>query len=58
LIDPKAFKLQFLAGDKDAVMYTDPNEPKASFYQTTLKGLQVPEHIRVSILDNQRTSYV
>jgi len=32
MIDAKAFKQQFLAGDKDAVMYCDPNAPKPSTY--------------------------
>jgi len=51
MINTKTFKQEFLAGDKDAVMYTNPNEPKVSFYQSGLKGLQVEGDARATILD-------
>ena len=51
MIETKSFKQQFLAGDKRAVMYTNPNEPKTSSYQTTLRGIQVDGDVRATILD-------
>ena len=57
MIDTKTFKQAFLAGDKDAVMYTDPNEPKVSFYQSTWKGNQVDGDFRATILDKQWQSF-
>lgn len=39
LIDTKAFKQAFLAGDKQAVMYCPDNGPKGSLNQQTLKGI-------------------
>jgi len=56
--DPKDFKMRFLAGDKQAVMYQDPNEPKSSSYQVSHKGKQVSPEQRASILDNQHLSFV
>lgn len=32
MIDTKEFKQRFLRGDKDAVLYQDPNEPKMTSY--------------------------
>ena len=32
MIDTKAFKQRFLQGDKDVIMYQDPNEPKVTSY--------------------------
>ena len=57
MIDTKTFKQQFLAGDKGAVMYTNPNEPKTSSYQSVLRGLQVDGDVRATILDRQWQSY-
>ena len=39
MIDTKTFKQNFLAGDKEVVMYCDPNEPKSTSYTSTMKGL-------------------
>lgn len=39
LIDTKTFKQKFLAGDKDAVLYQDRNEPKTTSYSANMKGL-------------------
>ena len=57
MIDTKGFKLDFLKGDKDVVMYCD-KVPFPSSYQSTLKGIQVPSEQQATILDNQHTSYV
>lgn len=57
MIDTKTFKQQFLAGDKDAVMYTNPKEPKTSSYQTSIKGMQVDGDFRATILDRQWQSF-
>ena len=57
MIDTKTFKQAFLAGDKDAVMYTNPNEPKVSFYQSAWKGNQVDGDFRATILDKQWQSF-
>ena len=39
MIDTKATKQSFLKGDKDVVLYCDPNAPKSSSYQQNLTGL-------------------
>ena len=58
MVDTMAFKQMFLAGDKEAVMYQDPNEPKATSYAVSHKGIQVRGDFKASILDDGRTSYV
>jgi len=52
LIEAKSFKLAFLAGDKEAVMYNNPKEPLTSSYSTNQRGLQVGEDRKATILDN------
>ena len=39
MIDTKAYKQRFLAGDKDVVLNADVNEPKITSYQISNKGL-------------------
>lgn len=58
MIDTKSFKLDFLSGDKNAVMYNNPNEAKTTQYATTWKGIQVAGDYKASILDNQWQSFV
>lgn len=58
MIDTKAFKQAFLKGEKDAVLYCDPNEHNASSYQNNLKGMQVRGLAQAQILNHNRTSYV
>ena len=57
-VDTKRVKQKFLQGDVEAVRYQDPNEPKATFYQMTMKGLQVRNGQHAAILDRGRTSFV
>lgn len=55
MIDTAKFKQAFLKGEKDALYYCDPNDPKVSTYQNTLKGIQI-EKDHAFILDNGRIS--
>ena len=57
-VDTRAIKMKFLGGDKEAVLYCDPNEPKTTSYSTTHKGLNVLSQQEATILDYNRTSYV
>ena len=58
MVDTRTFKQRFLAGDKEAVMYCDPNEPKTTSYTSTMRGLQVREDERAAILNDCRISFV
>lgn len=58
MINTKEFKLAFLKGDKDAVMYFDKKQTYPSTNQENLKGLQVSADRIATPLDNQRTSYI
>ena len=58
MIDCKAFKQEFLAGDKDVVLYCDKNAAKVSSYAANLKGRQPVGDYLASILDFNRTSFV
>ena len=40
-VSPKNLKQKFFAGDKEAVMYQDPKEPKVSSYLAHHKGLKI-----------------
>jgi len=57
-VDTRAVKQRFLAGDKEAVLYCDPNEPKTTSYATSHKGRQVSPEQQAAILDNCSISYV
>ena len=57
MIDTHGFKQAFLKGQKDALYYCDPNDPKTSTYQLHLKGIQIgDEKTHARILDNGRIS--
>ena len=58
MINTQEFKLEFLAGDKDAVMYHDKKAKECSNYQSNLKGLQVHGDAQATILDYNRQSFV
>lgn len=58
MIDTKAFKLAFLKGDKDVVMYFEKNQAFPTSYQDTMKGHQVGSDRVAFCLDNQRTSFI
>lgn len=57
-VDTRAVKMQFLSGDKDAVLYQDPLEPKSASYATTHCGHQVSPDRRATILDHNSFSFV
>lgn len=57
-VDTKAWKQRFLAGDKEAVLYQDPNEPKCTTYAGNHKGLQVRSDQKATILDHNTISFV
>ena len=42
-VDTRAVKMKFLSGDKEAVLYCDPHEPKTTSMKTVHKGRQVSE---------------
>ena len=50
-VDTRALRQALLVGDKDAVYYCDPNEPKSTTMKKSFKGLQVGDKSRASILD-------
>ena len=56
--DPKADKLAFLKGQPEVVMYFDKKAHVTSSYKDNLKGLQVPEDRRASILHKHQSSFV
>ena len=58
LVDTMQAKQRFLQGDVDVVRYQDKNEPKTTFYQMTMKGLQVRNGQQATILDRGRISFV
>ena len=57
-VNTSAIKQQFLAGDKEVVMYCDPNEPKSTSYASIHKGLQNTPDLQASILDHNLKSFV
>lgn len=58
MVNTSNVKQQFLAGDKEAVLYQDPNEPKHTSYASNMKGLQVYGDSQAKILDHNMTSFV
>ena len=58
MIDPKAEKQAFFAGDKEAVMYCPTMGPDPTSYNLNMTGVKVPEDRRAEVLDFNRTSYV
>ena len=57
-VDTSAIKQQFLAGDKEAVMYCDPKEPKTTSYASIHRGHQVSPEQKAEILDHNLKSFV
>ena len=63
MIDPKAEKQAFFAGDKEAVMYCPTMGPDPTSYNLNMLGQKVPEDRRPDAereinTDFNRTSYV
>ena len=54
-MDASVFKQEFLAGDKAAIFYCDPNNPQGSTYATRFKG--IPCEDKAQILDDGRTTF-
>ena len=57
-VSPKNLKQKFFAGDKEAVMYQDPKEPKVSSYLAHHKGLKIGTGQQATILNDERTSFI
>lgn len=55
MMDASAYKQEFLAGDKHAIFYCDPNNPQGSTYATRFKGL--PGDVKAQILDDGRITF-
>ena len=55
MMDASAYKQQFLAGDKEAIFYCDPNNPQGSTYANRFKG--VPSDDKAQILNDGRTTF-
>ena len=58
MVDTREAKQKFLAGDKEAVLYQDPHEPKQTSYAANMRGLQVRGDSQAIILDHNMTSFV